>query len=73
MLFRVQLVQPVPADRNRRDVLQKKQEYGNPFMNHAIMRHCVFIDECQKSREGEAGRGRASLHIDKYAVSEDGT
>ena len=46
MLFRVKLVWPVPADRNRRDVLQRRQEYGNWFMNHAIMRHCVFIDEC---------------------------
>ena len=34
------------ADRNRRDILQRRQEYGNWFMNHAIMRHCVFIDEC---------------------------
>ena len=29
MLFRVKLVRPVPADRNRRDVLQRRQEYGN--------------------------------------------
>ena len=46
MLFRVKLVRPVPAERNRRDILQRRQEYGNWFMNHAIMRHCVFIDEC---------------------------
>ena len=46
MLFRVKLVRPVPADRNRRDILQRRREYGNWFMNHAIMRHCVFIDEC---------------------------
>ena len=46
MLFRVKLVRPVPADRNRRDILQRRQEYRNCFMNHAIMRLCVFIDEC---------------------------
>ena len=46
MLFRVKLVRPVPAERNRRDILQRRQEYGNWFMNHAIMRHCVSIDEC---------------------------
>ena len=45
MLFRVKLVRLVPADRNRHDVLQRRQEYGNWFINHAIMRHCVFIDE----------------------------
>ena len=45
MLFRVKLVLPVPADRNRPDVL-RRQEYANWFMSHAIMRHCVFIDEC---------------------------
>ena len=42
MLFRVKLVRPVPADSKRRDILQRRQEYGNWFMNHAIMRHYVF-------------------------------
>ena len=42
MLFRVKLARPVPADRNRRDVLKRRQEYGNWFMNHAVMRHCVI-------------------------------
>ena len=46
MLFRVKLVLSVPAERNRRDVCTRRQEYGNWFMNHAIMRHGVFIDEC---------------------------
>ena len=45
MLFRVKLVRPVPADRNRRGVFQRRQEYGNWLPNHAIMRHCVFKDE----------------------------
>ena len=31
---------------NRHDVLQRRQENGNWFINHAIMRHYVFIDEC---------------------------
>ena len=63
MLFRVKLVRPVPADINRRVILQRWQEYENWFMNHAIMRHCVFIDECGcniwtarnhgKARQGE--------------------
>ena len=29
MLFRVKLVRPVPADRNRPGILQRRQEYGN--------------------------------------------
>ena len=63
MQFRDKLVWPVPADRNRRDVLQRRQEYGNWFINHAIICHCVFIDECRynictarnhgKARQGE--------------------
>ena len=46
ILFRVKLVRPVPADRNRRDVLQRRQEYGNWFTKHAIIHHCVFINKC---------------------------
>ena len=46
ILFRVKLVRSVPADRNRRDVLQRRQEYGNWFTKHAIIHHCVFINEC---------------------------
>ena len=59
MLFRVKLVRPIPADRNRRDVLQRRQEYGNWFMNHAIMRHCVFIDECGYNIWTARNHGRA--------------
>ena len=59
MLFRVKLVRSVPADRNRRDVLQRRQEYGNWFMNHAIMRHCVFIDECGYNIWTARNHGRA--------------
>ena len=43
MLFRVKLVRPLPADRNRPDVLNKRVDYANWFMNHAMVRHCVFV------------------------------
>ena len=46
MLFRVKLARPVPADRNRRDVIQKRLDYANWFMGHAVVNHSVFIDEC---------------------------
>ena len=59
MLFRVKLVRPVPEDRNRRDILQRRQEYGNWLMNHAIMRHCVFIDECGYNIWTARNHGRA--------------
>ena len=61
MLFRVKLVRPVPADRNRPDVLQRRQEYANWFMNHAIIHHCVFIDECGYNIWTARNHGRARL------------
>ena len=46
MLFRVKLARPLPADRNRPDVLNKRVDYATWFMNCAVVRHCVFVDEC---------------------------
>lgn len=46
MLFRVKLARPVPAERNRPDVIQKRLDYANWFMGHAVVNHNVFIDEC---------------------------
>ena len=39
MLFRVKLARPVPADRNRPDVIQKRLDYANWFMGHAVRTH----------------------------------
>ena len=58
VLFRVRLVPSVPADRNRRDVLQRRQEV-DWFTNHAIMHHCVFIDECGCNIWTARNHGRA--------------
>ena len=46
MLFRVKLARPLPADRNRPDVLNKGVDYATWLMNYAVVRHCVFVDEC---------------------------
>ena len=46
MLYRVKLARPLPAERNRADVLQKRVDYANWFMKHDVVSHCVFIDEC---------------------------
>ena len=44
MLFRVKLARPLPADRNRPDVLNKRVDYATWFMNYAVVRHSVFVD-----------------------------
>ena len=42
----MKLERPLPADRNRPDVLNKRVNYGKWFMSYAVVRHCVFVDEC---------------------------
>jgi len=43
----MKLARPVPADRNRPDVIQKRLvDYANWFRGHAVVNHSVFIDEC---------------------------
>ena len=59
MLFQVKLVRPLPADRNRPDVLNKQVDYANWIMNHAIVRHCVFVDECGYNIWTARSHGRA--------------
>ena len=58
MLYRVKLARPLPADRNRPDVL-KRVEYGNWFMGHAVGNHTVFIDECCYNMWTARSQGRA--------------
>ena len=62
MLFRIKLARPVPADRNRPDVIQKRLDYANWFMGHAVVNHTltnvVTIFGLQEVREEqEAGNG----------------
>ena len=59
MLYRVKLARPLPADRNRPDVLQKRVEYGNWFMGHAVVNHTVFIDVCGYNIWTARSQGRA--------------
>ena len=39
------MARPVPADRNRPDVIQKRRDYAIWFMGHAVVNHTVFIDD----------------------------
>ena len=75
MLYRVKLTRPLPADRNLPDVLQKRVEYENWFMGHAVVNHTVFIDECGYNiwtarSQGRALRGERGPIV-KYVVSEE--
>ena len=59
MLFRIKLARPVPADRNRPDVIQKRLDYANWSMSHAVVNHIVFTDECGYNIWTSGGQGRA--------------
>ena len=59
MLFRVKLARPLPADRTRPDVLDKRVDYATSFMNYAVVRHCVFVDECGYNIWTARSHGRA--------------
>ena len=71
MLFRVKLARTVPADRKRPDVLNKRVDYATWFMNYAVVRHCVLVDECgyniwtarshNGARQGERERGNRQV------------
>ena len=61
MLFSLKLVRPLPADRNRPDVIQKRYDYANWFMGHAVVNHCVFIDECGFNIWTSRSQGRARI------------
>ena len=76
MLFRVKLVRPLPVDRHRPDMLSKRADYAKWFMNYAIVRQCVFVDECGYNiswPEVTAGRGREKGRTAKCTASVDET
>ena len=59
MLSRVKHTRPLPADRNRPDVMNKRVDYATWFMNHAVVRHCMFVDECGYNIWTAKSHGRA--------------
>ena len=66
MLFRVELARPLPADKNRLNVIQKRVEYGNWFIHLAIVRHCMFVDECGYNIWTARSHRRASIGEGTY-------
>ena len=45
LVIRVKLARPVPAERNRPDVIKKRDECCNWFMTTGILNHSIFVDE----------------------------
>ena len=75
MLFRVKLARPLPAERNRPNVIEKHVDYANWFMGHAVVNHSVFIDECGYNiwtarNQGRARRGERE-RTGNFAVKEE--
>ena len=59
MLFQVQLVRPLPADRNKPDVIQGRADYANWFMGYAVVNDSVFVGECSYNIWTARSHGRA--------------
>ena len=59
MLFRVKLARPLLAVRNRPDVMNKRVDHATWFMNHAVVRHRVFVDGCGHNVWTARSHGRA--------------
>ena len=64
MLFCIKLARPVPADRNRPDVIQKRLDYANWFMGHAVVNQCFhrrmwiqYLDGKNSRERKERGTG----------------
>ena len=76
-LFRVKLGRPVPAERNRRVVLQrgKNMETGSPTkpLCTTVFLSVMWLQNVHGLPGITEGRGRVSVHKDKYAASEDRT
>ena len=74
MLFRIKLARPVPADRKRPDVIQKRLDYATWVMGHAVVNHSVFIDECGYNigpQEVTEEREEENRRTDRSVVSEE--
>ena len=46
MLYTLKLSRQLPAERNRPEVIQRRQAYSQWFLEDANLKHTIFIDEC---------------------------
>ena len=61
LLFSVKRVRPLPAERNRPDVIQKRFDYASWFLNDMVINHCIFTDECGYNIWTARGCGRGRV------------
>ncbi|XP_068687734.1 uncharacterized protein [Montipora foliosa] len=54
------------GERNRPDVLQKRVDYANWFMRHAVVNHSIFVDECGYNIWTARSHGRARMRERAY-------
>ena len=66
MLYRMRLVRPLPAERNRPDLIHKRYDYASWFMRHAVVNHCVFMDRCGYNIWTARNQGRARIGDKTY-------
>ena len=59
MLFRFKIARIQLAERNRPDVIQKRNDYANWFMDQAIVNFTVSVDECGYNIWTARTQGRA--------------
>ena len=78
MLFRIKLARLVPAERNRLNVIQKRLDYANWFMGHAVVNYNVFLNKgmvvntifgLQEVTKEQLRRGKEPT--DRFVVSEE--
>ena len=69
MLYRVKLARPLPADRNRPDVRQKRVDYANWFMRHAVANHSIFVDECGYNMYMDSKKSRTKIGREGISTS----
>ena len=66
-MFTLKLVRIVPKERNRADVIEKRRDYATWFMNYAILRNCVFINECSYNVRTTRSEGMSRVGERAYA------
>ena len=78
MLIRIKLARLVPAERNRLHVIQKRLDYANWFMGHAVVNYNVFLNKgmvvntifgLQEVTKEQLRRGKEPT--DRFVVSEE--
>ena len=59
MLYTLKLSRQLPAERNRPEVIQRRQAYAQWFLREANLNHTIFIDECGFNIRTARNHGRS--------------